>query len=132
MTTLQPDRPSAVPTVVKLPRAKRCTGTVQTARHRRCPIYTDTALDGRALCHQHLVQALRPGQGARAGDVTHDRHLVPETWGPDYVRRGELLRQALLVLRLGIPDPTTCDRFVLAVVPAALIEQIESALEGEP
>ena len=54
------DRPDvAVPTVTKLHRVERCTGLNRgTARHGRCPVYADTALDGHVLCGQHFAQAL--------------------------------------------------------------------------
>lgn len=108
----------AVPTVARLPRVKRCTGTAQTTlRSQRCPIYADTALDGRPLCRWHLAQELLPDCVHPAGHPTEDA-----------ARAQEVLRQVLEVLRGGVPDPQATDQ-LLAVVPTAMITQIEDALE---
>lgn len=125
-----PDRRATVPTVTKLERVRRCTGTVQTGRGRpqRCLIYADTAIDGRVLCRQHVAQGLPPvrddpplvrgEETARAGRASTADHVDP----------GDLLRRVHEHLRAGVADPAD-DRLVLAVVPAALIGAIEEALD---
>lgn len=120
-TSQRPERSTdariAVPTVAKLRRVKRCTATAQAPlRHQQCPIYADTALDGRPLCRQHLAEELLPDCVQRAGEP-----------GEDATRTRAVLREVREVLRAGVPDPLAPDQ-LLAVVPAALIERIEDAL----
>lgn len=123
-TMSAPERPSRtselrdidVPTVTKMRRAERCTGPTRgAARHERCPVYADTALDGHVLCRQHLAQALLPTALRERRDADSDRG-----------RLRAVLEQVLAVLDDGVPDPAADQ--LLALVPSTLIGRIEDAL----
>lgn len=131
MAALRPEVPAAVPTVAKLPHPKRCVATTPMPRHgsRQCLIYADATLNGRPLCRQHLDLALLPADVRQVSDRREEVGPAAERLAADYAGRSELLEQVLGFLRLGVPDPTTGGRLVLAVIPAVLAERIEKSLQ---
>lgn len=119
--------PSTVPTVAKLPRPRRCSATAQIERRgtRRCPLYSDTALDDQVLCPLHLGEAPWIPEPPPAGDTEID---APRRPAAEEQRRCDLLRDVLEHLHDGIPDPTTDGQQLLVILPAALADRIEDVL----